>query len=261
MSTSSNILQSRMFQELTFYYDPDELDFLVLNSKIVAHGGHLTGFAHIAGMKLARVPYFEGGDFYDAVYIDDCIAAGKLLDKDEYYISRLIGVAFVDSTLSYSERRLLNADRARAGLEPRRTPRGSIASRDRSRSRSRSPEQFNRRMSVVSPTGTARPFRENPINRLADPFIMRGREFYSKDDDMRILDYIHESYEIGGGRVKYNPNGNQFWIEAQHRNLIPGRSDQSMRGRYLKTIRAQYQERLMEYVRWKEQGNSWRNPY
>jgi hypothetical protein len=257
MSSSSNIARSRIFQEITFYYNPQEPDFMELNNKIIAHGGHLTGFSHIAVMKLGRVPYVDGGDFYDAIYVDDCIAAGKLLDKDEYYISRLIGVAFVDSTLTYAERQLLHADRARVGLEPRRTPRESGSSPERSRSRS--PRTVARGMSVLlAREPPSRPFREVPITRYEDPYIMRGREPYSPEDDMRILDFVHEVADAYQGR---SATGTNLWEYAEDMGLIPGRTDQSMRGRYLKFLRPQYEEKRRLYVQWKVAGGSWRNPY
>lgn len=239
-----------MFQEVTFYYDPQNPDFMELNSKISAHGGHMTGYSHVASMKLARVPFFEEDDYYDAIYIDDCIAAGTLLDKDGYYISRLIGVAFVDSTLNYAERKALYAERARVGLEPRRTPRWSLLSRERSRSPQRMP-------AVPANPPPKRPFREEPITRFDDPFIIRGRDLYDDEDDFRILDFVHDARET----LKYSANGTQLWVYAKSVNLIPGRSDQSLRGRYLKFLRPQINEKRQAYVDWKIRGGSWRNPY
>lgn len=232
---------SSLFGELTFYYPRSAPDFDAVYEKIDAYGGTMTQHIEFAKVKLAHVPCFEPGDFYDISFIDDSIQSRTVKPLSDYLIAVDFGYAWITS-----ERELTsNKVSPTYGSHYR-----EVMSRYQT-------SPFQNRLQAQSPKKPLMPFRPYPIKRDADPMILRGRQFYLLFDDLRIIDFILSEATVGA-----TANGENLWREAERLQLIPGRSDQSMRGRYMKTIRRKWDQYYQSHYRqWKNEGHSWREPY
>ena len=67
----------------------------------------------------------------------------------------------------------------------------------------------------------------------------RRRLLYTKDDDLKIVRFILES--------RHSPNGQILWKKAEDENLVPGRSWQSLEGRFKKNLKYRF-ESLVEQL-------------
>jgi hypothetical protein len=240
-ATMSSPRSISLFRELTFYYPRSAPDFDEVYRKIDINGGTMTQHMEFARIKLAHVPCFEPGDFYDISLIDDSIKSDSVKPLSDYLIAPDFGYAWITS-----ERELASNNVSPTyGAHYR-----EVMSRYQT-------SPFQNRLRAQSPRSPLMPFRPHPIKRDVDPMILRGRQFYLLFDDLRIIDFIR-SEATDGARA----NGENLWRQAADVRLIPGRSDQSMRGRYMKTIRNKWQEHYEpHYRRWKNEGHSWRDPY
>jgi hypothetical protein len=257
-------LLSTIFREFSFYYPDSQPDFLDIRRKIIQNGGTIVNYPQLAAIKLAHTPCYERGDFYDVSLIDDSIQKGRMPDSGDYLIAPGFGYAWINSQRNYEAR--VSQETVDTMASQRTPPRyrssEPVVSRGiqifdetreyASRSRTRSP----RKPTTISPEGLPRPFREVPITRYDDVVRMRGRVGYSHDDDMRIIDFVMKMQAPA-----HSANGQKLWDTAYTSNLIPGRTAQSMRGRWIKFIRPIFDERHPEYLAWAAQGKSWRDPY
>ncbi len=87
--------------------------------------------------------------------------------------------------------------------------------------------------------------RHRPIYRSEHPAIMRGRFFYTKEDDMKLVKFGLEQHESG-----FSPNGQRAWQFAENIELLQGRSWQSMEGRWKNYIRPSWNMIYPEYIEW-----------
>ena len=231
-------LRANIFHDLTFHYPRSSPDYDEVKNKVISHGGTMVSLPELARIKLAHVPYYDVGGFYDASLLDDSISAEVLQDISDYKISPDIGYAWITSERQV---RKLHANGNLKGMEGTELP-------PRQPSPSKHP----------GPGMTQIPFRPEPITRYDDVYILRGRTPYSTMDDMRIIDFVNQ-YK---NQVDYSPTGTKLWEFAFQLRLIPGRSDQSMRGRFIKTIRPRFEKEFAgTFANWKSAGHSWTDPY
>lgn len=71
------------------------------------------------------------------------------------------------------------------------------------------------------------------IDRYQDPIPLRGRMLYSAKDDDHLIAYAISHW----GLDTTSPYGDLLWKQAEKEELIPGRTWQSMRGRFMKHLR------------------------
>ena len=88
------------------------------------------------------------------------------------------------------------------------------------------------------PTRPLQPCIPGVPRRFQDPIPLRGRNFFSTQDDYSIIDYILENSQRPG----MSPNGQNLWKKAEMEGRFPGRTWQSLEGRYKKHIRARWEE-------------------
>ena len=230
----STDLESSIFSECTFHYAESHEDYTEVKWKILKNGGTLVSFADLAAFRLAHVPCTEKEEYYDVSLLDDSISCGSLVDASDYLIASATGYAWISSQRKYA---------ALTSKQP--ADRNHTVASDRGDGEYREPEPSTRKVNG-----------NHPITRFHDPSIMRGRNFYTMDDMMRILDYI-----LGNQGTNNSPNGQNLWEGAFHAKLIPGRSDQAMRDQWIKKIRPRYEEYMSQYREWKASGKSWRDSY
>jgi hypothetical protein len=243
-----------LFNGIKFYCYASEsngADFEALKRRVIIHGGSIVDSPEKADMRLAYRPCHESM-CHEAVYVDDCIVAGELLDKSKYFMSALHGHSMIDPTKTSAERVSMN--------------RPSVDQSERS--------PTGRELAVWTPTGqTNRPGIESFVRytevpepprfpRYLEPSsIVRQRQRYTEYDDFRIFDFVC-AYEGKTVHVTgdYSPTSDNFWkYVAMDNHLVPGRSGQSLRERYLKWIRVGRTITQEQYLQWRSEGNSWRD--
>jgi|LauGreDrversion4_2_1035121.scaffolds.fasta_scaffold12853_4 hypothetical protein len=94
-------------------------------------------------------------------------------------------------------------------------------------------------------TSTSSPFTTpEPVRRSITPASIsrvswsRRRLLYTKEDDLKIVRFILES--------QHSPNGQILWKKAADENLIPGRTWQSLEGRYKKNLKYRFEALVVE---------------
>lgn len=237
----------------TFYYPPDASNLKDIKALVNEHDGVFTSVPLTAEFHLIPSGWsykYNGsqGELIDVSFLSESIASGQLLDKSLYLVSELL-----PTPLAWQKRG-----------EGRKLKPGVVmtSSPNRSQSPPRSPSPRPRaRQTQNGPQSPARgnpevpisPFKKRTlpwprvgIDRYQDPIPLRGRELYTHDDDMAIVDFI----QVNWNNARMSPNGNNLWRAAEAADIVPGRTWQSLQGRYKKTLRYKWGQLMQEHQRW-----------
>lgn len=245
--------RGNIFHEISFHYPSSEEDYQSIRDMVVSHGGTMVNIPELAVMKLVPPsPCPSSGEYYDCSYVRDSVNAGEAQMREMYLMVPEIGEAMIVGQRFLEER-------YRMGL-------GFVRSAPHQSPRPQSPQPPIPRREydalVVAPVAPFQnaPFRplrpqhvrptimrERPIYRDEHAAIVRGRFFYTTEEDMKIIDFY-----IARGDMGYSANGQKLWKDAERAQLLQGRSWQSMEGRWKKYIRPNWEAVSHEYARWRE---------
>ena len=252
-----------IFFEKSFYYDKNAPNFDEIKELIVKNDGTLvtnvaTAMFHLIPSGWAHKYRDAKEDLIDVSFVTESAALGELLDSENYIVSDLLPIptAWQNRGKRANSRSPERSTSEGANNRPGKasqSPKGIVSSdvnRETSAAappRSPSPNRPQTTRAAVSPfSRRTLPWPRTGVDRFEDPIPLRGRELFSRDDDMVIVGYILRN------RGPYSANGDRFWQIAADENLVNGRTWQALQGRYKKTLRHSWNQLLEEYQRWSQ---------
>lgn len=235
---------SKIFDSVNFHYPKEAPDYKEVTRLINSHGGNVVRFPELAHRKLLPSKWAEKypeGDFYDISLLGDSVGLGKFPNEDDlerYVVNHVVPIPQAEK------------DKQKAQQKRRRSISPSSASPSGRRvvveaQLTASQEERQARLSLP-PIQLPQP-QEVPTT---DPFhiLFHGRTYYQEEDDMKIIDYV----EAGLSKPGYSANGQKFWKQAVNIGLIPGKTWQSLEGRWKKSIKPRWNDFFEpKYRAWK----------
>jgi hypothetical protein len=225
------------------------------------NGGCMTieDLAEFHLLPVGAKPRRDQDEFLDIRFIYHSIESRSLQESELYFVSAHCPVPLIDelrpSRSSNPLRPIQHSDiipepvrHKRPRIGPESSPPSDVPPFPESPHRSeitRLPvETYTSRATTSTiwtperPTRPLESFVPGVPRRFQDPIPLRGRHFFSTQDDYAIIDYVIENSQRPG----MSPNGQNLWKKAEMEGRFPGRTWQSLEGRYKKHIRPRWDD-------------------
>lgn len=242
-----------IFSGLTFHYNANFADHEDIRRMVESNGGFLTieDLAEYNLLPIGGTPRLDQDEYLDIRFIYDSIESRSLQEFELYFVSVDCPIPLIDEMRpSRSINPIRKDPRSVHTPVSARTKRPRLGTESPIRSDVpplpvSSPRSDIPPLPVESymwtPERQTRPqqsFVPGVPKRYQDPIPLRGRNFFSDEEDLRIIDFIVENINRPG----MSPNGQNLWKKAERDNRFPGRTWQSLEGRYKKHIRDRWDD-------------------
>jgi hypothetical protein len=246
---------------MSFHYPKNAKDYPAIKDLVVVNGGTVVTVEDIATVKLLPIGGAKdtaGGEYTDVSFVHDSVELGSLKDIDLYVVSKFLPVPLSTRQKERAPSRAVGRNASRS------TERRQQSSPERERPVSPTRNVPNRRAVTETPERERSPINGSPFknrelpwntprrpDRFMDPIPLRGRTFFSDEDDMKLVEHIVKHMVNGKPRPGFSANGQKLWKLAEEQDIVPGRTWQSMEGRYKKHLRVKWAEVYPKYEAWR----------